>query len=119
MEVRLVSSDGLPLCAQIYRHGDDYTVNHKVQKEKEKEVEAGVSEGSAPGAMMLTDAQLELRLKEFEQRMEHHVNKAVTKALAGMTMKVERLLSPSKETLEAERNKTHINRESRDSPFSA
>ncbi|KAL3915983.1 MAG: hypothetical protein SGPRY_007010 [Prymnesium sp.] len=103
----------------IYRHGDDYTVNNKVQKEKEKEVEAGVPEGSAPGAMMLTDAQLELRLKEFEQRMEYHVNKAVTKALAGMTMKVERLLSPSKETLEAERNKTQINRESRDSPFSA
>jgi len=73
---------------QLYRHGEDVRFGTpKVPSRMESEKGAS---GRTTGA--LTDAQLEMRLKEFEQRMENHVNRSVTKALVGMTSKMERLI---------------------------
>jgi len=85
---------------QIYRHGDRDMVqlgsDHQKQQQPLDDAEArsdgggSVSGGALPAGV--TDTQLEMRLKELEISVENKVNRAVTKALAGMSAKLERIV---------------------------
>lgn len=49
---------------------------------------------NAIGSAGLTDAQLELRLRELELRLEKQVDTTLNKALVALSAKIERLLEP-------------------------